>query len=42
MQENYDAFFTEASGFLNERVFKDYLRRLDMALMHHVIAISLK
>ncbi|UOS34438.1 FAD-binding oxidoreductase [Helicobacter pylori] len=28
MQENYDAFFTEASGFLNERVFKDYLRRL--------------
>ncbi len=28
MEENYDAFFTEASGFLNERIFKDYLRRL--------------
>ncbi len=28
MEENYHAFFTEASGFLNERIFKDYLRRL--------------
>ncbi|WQU97886.1 FAD-binding oxidoreductase [Helicobacter pylori] len=28
MEENYQAFFREASEFLNERVFKDYLRRL--------------
>ncbi len=28
MAENYDAFFTEASGFLSDRIFKDYLRRL--------------
>ncbi len=28
MEENYQAFFREASEFLNERVFRDYLRRL--------------
>ncbi len=28
MEENYQAFFREASEFLNERIFKDYLRRL--------------
>ncbi|STP05138.1 FAD-binding and (Fe-S)-binding domain-containing protein [Helicobacter acinonychis] len=28
MEENYHAFFIEASKFLSERIFKDYLRRL--------------